>query len=150
MAEDTFRCTLVTPTEKLLDDQVVYASVPAWDGLFGVLSTRAPLVAKLGLGVLRLDFPPGEGHSGGGERQFLIESGFAKMADGKLTILAEHAMAGEEFTVTDSEAELKEAEARVVPLDSENRDEDMARITRDRDRARLKLRIAQSNQTRGF
>ncbi len=43
MAQKTFRCKVVTPTASLLDEPVAYASVPAWDGLFGVLPGRAPI-----------------------------------------------------------------------------------------------------------
>ena len=56
MAANSFQCRLITPTAKVLDEAVVYASVPAWDGLMGVLPNRAPIVAKLGLGELRLQF----------------------------------------------------------------------------------------------
>jgi hypothetical protein len=53
LAGKTFRCRLITPAAQLLDAPVTYASIPAWDGLFGVLVNRAPIVAKLGVGVAR-------------------------------------------------------------------------------------------------
>jgi F-type H+-transporting ATPase subunit epsilon len=81
----TFRCRLITPTAQVLDDQVTYASVPAWDGLFGVLPDRAPIVAKLGKGKLRLDYPAG---GAGSSKTFAVEDGFVQMVNNKLTILA--------------------------------------------------------------
>jgi F-type H+-transporting ATPase subunit epsilon len=81
----TFRCRLITPAAQVLDDQVTYASVPAWDGLFGVLPGRAPIVAKLGKGTLRLDYPSG---APGASKWFKVEDGFVQMVNDKLTILA--------------------------------------------------------------
>jgi F-type H+-transporting ATPase subunit epsilon len=88
----TFRCRLITPTAQVLDDQVIYASVPAWDGLFGVLPGRAPIVAKLGKGTLRLDYPTG-GQGPSGSKAFAVEDGFVQMVNNKLTILATKAEA---------------------------------------------------------
>ena len=81
----TFRCRLITPAAQVLDDQITYASIPAWDGLFGVLPGRAPIVAKLGKGKLRLDYPAG---APGASKTFLIDDGFVQMVDNKLTVLA--------------------------------------------------------------
>ena len=53
----TFRCTIVSPTNQLLDGEITYASIPLWDGLMGILPGRAPIVASLGTGELRVDFP---------------------------------------------------------------------------------------------
>ena len=88
MATKSFRCRLVTPAAMVLDEAVTYASVPAWDGLFGVLPGRAPIVAKLGLGELRLEYADKGGAAGGrgGERSFLVEDGFVQMVNDKLTI----------------------------------------------------------------
>lgn len=107
MAKNTFRCKLVTPSAALLDDDVTYASVPAWDGLFGVLPGRAPILSKLGLGELRVDFPDVKGQ--GGSRSYFVEGGFARMEGDKLTILAERALPAEEINAAEAEAELKTA-----------------------------------------
>ena len=109
----TFRCQLVTPSAKLLDDEVTYANVPAWDGLFGVMAGRAPLLAQLGLGELTVQFPDTTGK--GGDRSYVIDGGFVKMAGNTLTILAETAVPAEEITETAAKAELAEAEARTIP-----------------------------------
>jgi F-type H+-transporting ATPase subunit epsilon len=105
---NSFRCRLVTPTAALVDDQVKYASVPAWDGLFGVQPGRAALLARLGTGELRLDYAD-SGKAPGGSRTFVLDGGFVKMAGDELTILAESAVAAETLTPTDAEAELKAA-----------------------------------------
>ncbi len=141
----TFHCKLITPAAKVLEDEVVYASIPAWDGLFGVLADRAPIVAKLGLGELRLDFP-GKGAAAGGSRSFLVEDGFVQMVNNKMTILANKAIPTETITIGDAEAELKAAEARQVPADAKDRGARAARVTREKRFAELKVRAARSRK----
>ncbi len=68
----TFRCSIVTPTEAVFDDEVTYASFPAWDGQQGVMTGQSPLLSRLGYGSLRLDFPEG------GSRWYFIDGGSPK------------------------------------------------------------------------
>ncbi len=141
MASKTFHCKLITPAAKVLDEDVTYASIPAWDGYFGVMVDRAPLVAKLGMGELRLDFP-GVAHAGGGTRSFVIEDGFVQVVDNKVTILTSRAIPVESIVAAEAEAELREAEARRVPDNAPDREAQSARIAADRRRAELKVRLA--------
>jgi len=108
-----FRCTLVTPLAQVLDADVTYASVPAWDGLVGVAPSRAPLLLKLGDGTLRLDFAEG------GSRYFFVAGGFAQMKDNRLSVITEEAIPAQEVVRSDAEAGLREAEARVALTDDE-------------------------------
>lgn len=138
----SFRCRLITPDACVLDDQVTYASVPAWDGLFGVLPGRAPIVAKLGLGELRLDFADSS-KGAGGQRSFLVEDGFVQMVGDKLTILASKAIPTESIDLAGAKAELTQTETR-KPDDSSAASNDQLR--RDRDRARIKVRLASGSK----
>lgn len=135
MAKKSFRCKLVTPAAAIIDDQVTYASVPAWDGLMGVLPGRAPLLARLGVGELRLDFADSE-KGQGGSRAFLVEDGFVKMANEELTILAERATPAESLTMADAEAELRQAQTGTVTGTTER-----AKRTKDLARARAKVQL---------
>lgn len=148
MAGNTFRCRLVTPTASLLDEQVVYASVPAWDGLFGVLPQRAPILAKLGLGELRLDFPEDAKKGTGGSRSFVVEGGFARMAAGELTILAERATPAESLTDAEAAAELKKIEdqMKAVPAGAPGRAEKLEALDGARRAALLKQRVAREKK----
>lgn len=145
MAAKTFQCRLVTPTAAVLDEPVTYASVPMWDGLAGILPNRAPIVGKLGMGELRLDFPANDDRGQGGTRSYLVEDGFVQMVGNKLTILASKAIPVEEISQADAEAELAEAEARKAPLEHAAAES----LRRDRDRARLKVRLARSARAIG-
>ena len=142
------KCRVVTPTEQLLDEPVMHASIPAWDGLMGVLPGHAPMVAKLGTGELTLEFPK-ESH-GGGDRSYYVSGGFVQINDDDIIVLADQAVPAERITETDAKAELAEAEARTVSPDAEDKAAEAEKIALDRDRARTKLRIAQSRRGKGI
>lgn len=145
----TFRCRVVTPTAKLVDEPATYASIPAWDGLFGVLPGRAPIVAKLGVGELTVEFPETT-TGGGGRRSYFIDGGFVRMSSGELTVLADKAIPAEQLSVSDAEAELRAAENLTVAPDSRDRQRDADRITHERNAARVKVRIAQGARGKGI
>ena len=53
----TLRCSIVTPSESVFDGEVTYVSYQAWDGQQGIMVEQSPILAKLGIGSLRLDLP---------------------------------------------------------------------------------------------
>jgi F-type H+-transporting ATPase subunit epsilon len=134
----TFRCSIVTPTAAVLDEQVNYASFPAWDGQMGMMHGRSPLLTRLGIGSLRLDFPEG------GSRWFLIDSGFAQVQDGNLTLLTENATPAERLSVQEAEAQLAEANARVV-----KGGRDLEKVVHDQQVAIAKKTLAGQVRQRG-
>ena len=141
---NTITCRLVTPAKELLNEDVVYASVPMWDGLVGCQHGTSPLVAKLGTGKLRLDFPS---DAGSGSRMYFIDGGFVKMAN---NILAERAIAAEEIIESEARAELAEANARVIPEDAPNRMDAVEKLTRERQAAALKVSMASTSKAVGI
>lgn len=148
MADNTFRCRVVTPAESLLDEPITYAAVPMWDGQMGFQHGRAPLVGELGLGELTLRFP--DATHGGGERKFYVDGGFAQMAGGELIILAEHAIPVEMIAESDAESELAAAMKATVPDDDEDKFKAAESIRLRRERARLKVRLARHGKSRGI
>ena len=80
----TFHCTVITPERPVLDREATFVAFPAFDGEMGVLPHRAPILAKLGAGELRVESPEGNA-------DFFINGGFAQMVDDKLTLLTEEA-----------------------------------------------------------
>ncbi|MFG0250723.1 MAG: ATP synthase F1 subunit epsilon [Phycisphaeraceae bacterium JB051] len=99
----SFQCTLVTPERQLVDQQVKYASVPAWDGLLGVEPQRAPLMIKLGAGALRLDDESGQSQT------YFVSGGFAQMKDNKLSLIADAALPADQIDKAAAQAELNAA-----------------------------------------
>jgi F-type H+-transporting ATPase subunit epsilon len=128
----TFRCSIVTPAAAVMDEDVTYASFPAWDGQQGVMSGQSPLLTRLGVGSLRLDFPQGE------TRWYLVDSGFAQVQEGNLTLLTERAIPAEELSASEAAAELAEANARVPSAGKE-----IAKIEHDQRVALAKKSLAE-------
>src|SRR4051812_21079187 len=96
----SFKCVVVTPETQLLDETVTQVILPAWDGLIGIETNRAPLLVKLGVGPLRVDLP------GKSSQYYLIEGGVAQMKDNLLTVLTQKAMPASEIDATTARAEL--------------------------------------------
>jgi len=133
---NTFRCRLVTPAASLLDSEVTYASIPAWDGLMGFLPGRAPILARLGTGELSLTT------ADKAERSFFVDGGFVQMNGQTLTVLAERATPKDQLNTAEIQAELKSLEARTIPENTPNRVAQVDALNKDRERARVKLRVA--------
>jgi F-type H+-transporting ATPase subunit epsilon len=119
----TFQCTVVTPENPVLDEQVSFASIPAWDGQIGLLEMRAPLLVKLGQGSLRLDLANGQ------SLRYFIGGGFAQMKDDKLTILTDEAVAAQAIDREEAEVALKQALAvrATTPPELAKRDREVSR-----------------------
>ncbi len=101
----SFQCTVVTPEQQALDESAEQVVLPAHDGQVGILTGRAPLLIKLGVGPLRVDL------AGGGRKFFLVDGGVAQMRDDKLTVLTTIATAAESIDVGAAQADLAKAEA---------------------------------------
>ena len=118
-----FQCVVVTPEQQVLDESITQAIIPGHDGLRGILTDRAPMLTKLGLGPLRLD------HANGNKSYFFIEGGVAQMKDNKLTILTNEATPASEISAETARAEFSEAQARRATDEKgiADRDRQMAR-----------------------
>lgn len=108
----TLHCTVVTPERAVLDEAAESVVVPAHDGEIGILPGHARLLAKLGVGVLRVT-------SGGKTRELFVEGGFVQVADNRVSVLTDFAVAPDSVDVT-------AAEAKVDALRGTNRGEEFA------------------------
>lgn len=134
----TFRCSIVTPTKAVLDDEITYASFQAWDGQMGIMAGKSPVLTQLGIGSVRLDFPEG------GSRWFLIDGGFAQIQNDVLALLTESATPAETLSLEEANAELAEANARVAQSDVDRR-----KVERDQQRAMARKNLAAEMKARG-
>jgi F-type H+-transporting ATPase subunit epsilon len=126
----SFACSVVTPEQQRFDGQVTQAIVPAHDGLLGILTNRAPLLVKLGLGPLRIDLPNGQ------HRHFFIDGGVAQMKNNALTILTNEATPASEIDAEASRAEYNAAIARRI-TDEASFEERQKQIARGQVKERL-------------
>jgi F-type H+-transporting ATPase subunit epsilon len=106
----SFRCRVVTPIASLVSEEVKYVQIPAWDGSMGFLPGRAPILARLGAGELRLDIAD-TAKGQGGTRSYFLVGGVAKMQGAELLVLAEKATPAENVSLADAEAEYAKAAA---------------------------------------
>ena len=127
-----FKCVIVTPEQQMMDESATQATLPAWDGQLGILTGRAPLLVKLGLGPLRVDLP------GGRSRTFFVDGGIAQMKDNHLTVLTSEATPAEDIDAQAAKAEFTKAEERPA-----NDPKARQARTHEIERARMKQQIAE-------
>jgi len=109
---DTFLCSVITPEQAVLEANATFVAFPAHDGEVGILRDRAPLLFKMGIGVLRVETPEGN-------HRFFVDGGFAQMVDNRLTLLTEQAKRPEEIDRAAAERALTAARALPMVSDSE-------------------------------
>lgn len=128
----SFQCTIVTPDRQVLDEQAASVVLPAHDGQVGILTGRAPLLVKLGVGVLTVT-PTG----GRPAVSLVVDGGIAQMKDNRLTILTQDALPPDQIDPAAAAAELAEATALRVTDEAsfEQRQHDLQK-------ARVKLSAA--------
>jgi F-type H+-transporting ATPase subunit epsilon len=118
-----FRCTVVSPQEQVFDEQIIYASIPAWDGQLGVEHLRAPLLVRLGYGPLTITRESGQ------KDTFYVGGGFAQVKDDVLTLLTDEATHISDLTRSEAEAVLRDAQSirGMSELDVARRERELAR-----------------------
>ncbi len=120
-----FQCVIVTPEQQPFDERITQAIVPAHDGQIGILTDRAPLLVKLGIGALQLDLASGQ------RRTLFIEGGIAQMKDNQLTIVTNEAIEPSAIDAEAARAEFAEATAQRV-TDQKSQDDRQRRLQRAR------------------
>ncbi len=94
--QKAFQCELIGPAGKLLNCRVTSVVFPAHDGQVGILCDHMPMLSQLGMGVMRVaPLPEGDGKASAAplEREFLVDGGFALVAENSVTVIAYEAMA---------------------------------------------------------
>lgn len=129
--DTSFQCTLITPQQLVFDEKVIYASVPAWDGLLGVAPSRSSLLVKLGNGPLRLDLTEGK------SRLFFLAGGFAQKNGEALSLVTEEAVAAEDIDRSQTEKDFQQARQTEA-----TGDEALAEKQRHVNRARMMMHVA--------
>jgi len=125
VAESALQLVLVTPETTLLDAPVRSLQFPVFDGQIGVLPGRAPVVGRLGYGVLTVSTSDGD------IEKYFIEGGFVQVKAGTVTLLTDRAQGLDDIDRQAAEDLLAEASKRVPVTDAElvakERDQESAR-----------------------
>lgn len=124
--EDTnmaFQCIVLTPEQQLVSQSVTQVILPAHDGLMGILTGRAPIMVKLGIGPLRIDAPDGK------KTYYFVDGGLAQMKEDTLTILTPSATPASEIDGQKAAEEYNAALAAKAanPKDQEEREKALQR-----------------------
>ena len=112
IATTELRLVLVTPETTLLDVPVQSLKFPLFDGQIGVLPGRAPLVGRLGSGLL-------EYRSNSETGSYFISGGFTQIKGSVVTILTDSAIATSRIDVSTAESELEAAKRLPGTTDEE-------------------------------
>ena len=120
----TFHFDLVSPEKLLFSGDVDQVDLPGIEGDLGVLPGHAPMVTTLRPGVVTI-FREGR------REAVVVVGGFAEMGPAGLTVLADRAVAWEDFDLDSLASDIKDAE------------EDVADCTDDAQRDKLVRRLDQ-------
>jgi F-type H+-transporting ATPase subunit epsilon len=85
MAEKAFSLEIVSPRKVIFTGEVTSFSAPGVSGGFQVLFNHAPLLAAIGVGVMKLRDTQGQ------ESKYTTGGGFVDVLNNKVTMLAESA-----------------------------------------------------------
>jgi F-type H+-transporting ATPase subunit epsilon len=78
---------VVSPERVLFDGEASSLTVPAYDGLVGILPRHAPMLALLGQGTLTVTL------ADGGRQRFSVGGGFVQVRANTVRVVAEQAAA---------------------------------------------------------
>jgi F-type H+-transporting ATPase subunit epsilon len=110
-----FNFELVTPERVVFTGPAEQVVVPGTEGDFAVLPGHSPLVSTLRPGILEVTLPSGR-------QRILVKKGVAEADPGRLTVLAQTAIALEDLTPSALEAEISAAEGeRAAAKDDQSR-----------------------------
>jgi F-type H+-transporting ATPase subunit epsilon len=99
----TFPFELVSPEKLLFSGEVEAVVVPGAEGEFTVMKDHAPVMAVLKAGVVEID-------EASKKTKLFVRGGFADVAGGGLTILAETSMPLDQLDAAQIASEIKNAE----------------------------------------
>jgi len=129
-----FDIEVVAVDRKVYTGPALSVTIPGADGYFGVLSSHAPLIAALGVGVVTITPPDGS------PVLLAVAGGFAEITHNHVTILAESAELAREIDIERARQAVERARGRLSGGE-EGTDIDRARIALLR--ALNRLRVAE-------
>ncbi|XZE22190.1 F0F1 ATP synthase subunit epsilon [Pirellulaceae bacterium SH449] len=132
MADQQVRCVVVTPEKTELDIKCDSLVVPLFDGELGILSDRAPMVGRLGFGILKI-------RNGSSVDEWFVDGGFIQVTREGTFVLTDKLVKPDQLSKSQAEEDLNKATATkaVSP-------EAVALKERNVARARAKYRLAKS------
>ncbi len=125
----TIRCVVVTPEKTELDVQADSLTVPLYDGEIGILPGRAPMVGRLGFGLMKVK-------QGASESSHYVDGGFVQVRREAVYVLTDRMLKPDSIDKTHAAADLEKALALVA-----SSPETFAMKDRAVSQARAKIRL---------
>jgi F-type H+-transporting ATPase subunit epsilon len=130
MAE--LRCIVVTPEKTEIDSLAASMTVPLYDGEMGILPGRAPLVSRLGFGLMTLN-------TSAGSKKYFVDGGFIQVTRESVCVLTDRLLNPESIEKAQAEKDLAAAnDLKAVTAESQ------LVKTRALEQARAKIRCAKA------
>ena len=107
-------CRVVSPERPLFEGEVERLVAPGALGELGIYPLHAPLISKLGSGVLRL-------HTAAGVKRMAVRGGFLEVKDDDVTMLVTKAVVPEDVDRTTVEKDLSDTIDALQHPESEER-----------------------------
>jgi F-type H+-transporting ATPase subunit epsilon len=105
----TFRFVLRTPQGTLIDCRTGSLLLPSHDGLQGIIRNHAPMLSKIGLGIIQVkEIQDRE------DAFFLVNNGFARINENFITVLSDDVTTFEGQGEEQSEEMLSEAKSHLA------------------------------------
>lgn len=102
----TFNFIVVAPDGQVLNKDVEFVVVPGEGGELGILPNHAPLIASLGIGVIRYT-------ENAKVNKIAVSGGFMEVFDNKVTVMASSAETSESINVQRAQSAKERAEKRI-------------------------------------
>jgi F-type H+-transporting ATPase subunit epsilon len=110
----------VSPERVLFSGDVEQVDLPGIEGDMGILAGHAPLVTVLRPGIVTI-------YRGGAHEAIVVTGGFAEVGPAGLTVLADRAVARQNFDLATLSAEIKDAEEDIADAKDEAQRDKLAR-----------------------
>lgn len=107
MFDKPFKLEIVSPQKVIFKGEVVSFTVPGIIGSFQILYNHAPIIAELGIGLVKFTKPDGE------EKKFATSGGFVEVKENNVVMIAETIEAIEEIDLNRAEAAKERALKRI-------------------------------------
>lgn len=134
---ETIRLEIVTPYGMVFSEDVDEVTAAGSEGEFGVLPGHAPFVTTLKIGILTC-------RTGGQNRYFFVNWGYAEVGPDKVLILADSAEKAEDIDVERAKA----ARARAEELLRKGEEVDFTRAESSLERSLSRLQVAEHKISR--
>ncbi len=130
--DNKVHCVVVTPEKTELDTTCDSMVVPMFDGELGIQHGRAPMVGRLGFGIMRIK-------SNSAVTEWFVDGGFVQITREGVYVLTDRLMKTDQIDRKQAEADLDKAMLMVS-----NSPESAAFKERTLTQARAKARLAKS------